>query len=333
MNQFHDLTERGRALRLRRCVAAALEHHSLEVARLRLITNETNGVFRLDTVDGGRFVVRVGLGGEVGHSPDAVRNEVAWLDALASETAVPVPEVVRTLHGEPFVTVEVEGVPDPRNVVISSWLDGPLLGDRLSTESVFRFGATMAAIHDHGSTFRPPAPSALPVYDRALPFGERDYLSTNPGVVAHDRRADVFGRARSRVESALSHMNRPRQILHGDLHPWNAKIRRGRISVFDFEDLMYGWPLQDIATTLYYFHGDGRQDDYFGAFEDGYRSVAPWPAEAPEQIHTFLIGRALVLANYVLASPELSGVAAEWIPRFESRITALLEGQPFRVEW
>ena len=50
------------------------------------------------------------------------------------------------------------------------------------------------------------------------------------------------------------------RILHNDLHQWNVRIYRGRLSPIDFEDLMWGWPVQDIATTLYY-HLDNGYDD------------------------------------------------------------------------
>jgi hypothetical protein len=71
MRDYYDLTELGRARRLRTLVFVALEHYDLELTRLSLITNETNGVFRADVADGHSHVVRVGLGGEVGHSVDA----------------------------------------------------------------------------------------------------------------------------------------------------------------------------------------------------------------------------------------------------------------------
>jgi Ser/Thr protein kinase RdoA (MazF antagonist) len=120
--------------------------------------------------------------------------------------------------------------------------------------------------------------------------------------------------------------------LHGDYHPWNVKVYRSRIAAFDFEDLMWGWPIQDVATALYYFHGNPDYRILSDAFAEGYRSVAPWPADDQSQIDTFLMGRSLVLANYVLASPELRGRSTCWMRRFDRRITALLEGTDYVVD-
>jgi Ser/Thr protein kinase RdoA (MazF antagonist) len=335
VRDYYELTERGRALRLRAVVDRALGAYDLDPMRVRLITNETNGVFRVDCADGGRYVVRVGLGGEVGHAPAVVAAELSWLEALHRETELKAARPHPTRDGERFVTVEAPGVPQPRNVVVFEWLAGPLLGDRLTVDNVRAYGAYAAALHRHGAAFSPLHGGALPRYDRVLPFEEHDYVA---GVVADPEVPEPvrlrFAEARARVDEALGRLaaQTSMQVLHGDLHPWNVKVWRSGIAAFDFEDLMWGWPIQDVATTLYYFHGDPDYGRLRRAFEEGYRSVAPWPERRTGEIETFLIGRALVLANYVLAAPELRDRATYWIGRFDGRITALLDGTEYLVE-
>lgn len=334
MRDYYELTERGRARRLRALALVALEQYDLRVVRLRLITNETNGVFRADAADGRRYVVRVGLGGDVGHAPDVVGAEVAWLAAISAETGLSVPQPIPARSGSRFVVAEAPGVPEPRNVVVFSWLPGPLLGDRLTPGNVERSGAYAAGLHRHAAGFVPPHAAALPRYDTALPFSEPDHLAGlddrhgPPGIQARVRAA------RARVEEAIERRRAtaPMQVLHGDYHPWNIKVLRGRVAAFDFEDLMWGWPVQDVATTLYYFHGEPGYRVLADAFEAGYRRVAPWPAVDPSELDTFLLGRALVLANYVLASAELRDRSAYWIRRIDRRISALLEGTEYVAE-
>ena len=95
------------------------------------------------------------------------------------------------------------------------------------------------------------------------------------------------------------------RLLHGDFHVWNVLVHRGQLAAIDFEDLMWGWPIQDIGTAFYYlFH---RPD--FAAVRDGFRrgyeQVSPWPEAEPGDLETFIAGRALVLANDVLQmAPE-----------------------------
>ena len=61
MKAYTALTVRGQARRLRALAWDALRHYALDVRRLRLVTNDFNGIFRLDTVQGDRFILCVTL--------------------------------------------------------------------------------------------------------------------------------------------------------------------------------------------------------------------------------------------------------------------------------
>ena len=52
MKGFSEPTVRGRARRFRLMALQALEHYDLDVVRVRLVTNETNGIFRVDKAIG-----------------------------------------------------------------------------------------------------------------------------------------------------------------------------------------------------------------------------------------------------------------------------------------
>jgi Ser/Thr protein kinase RdoA (MazF antagonist) len=104
--------------------------------------------------------------------------------------------------------------------------------------------------------------------------------------------------------------------------------RRG-LAPFDFEDLMWGWPVQDVATSLYYLQGpdlEGRVT----RFREGYETVAAWPERHMGQVATFMVGRALVLANDLLITPEWQDEAAPFLERYEVRFRAFLADRPSR---
>lgn len=332
MTPYHELTPRGRARRLRGAVDTALAHYDLDVVHVRLITNDTNGIFRVDTSDGARYAVRVGLGGGIGHSTGEVLAETEWLAALAAETDLPVPVPVTTRDGAPFVTVEVPRVPDPRNVVVFSWLDGRPLGARLTTRSMWELGALSARLHAHGAAHRPSSPDALPRYDRINPFVEPFVLFEAEHPLVPPTRRAVFAAAAEVVEDeigALRRSDEPMRVLHGDLHPWNVMANRRGLAPFDFEDLMWGWPVQDVATSLYYLQGPDF-DTRLTTFREGYETVATWPERREGQIATFVIGRALVLANDLLITPEWRAEAALYLERYETRFRAFLAERPIR---
>jgi hypothetical protein len=74
MKPSFSLTERGQALRLRSLALNALKPDDLDVRRLSLVTNSQNGIFRLDTRSGEKWILRVSLP-EGGHIRDYVNAE------------------------------------------------------------------------------------------------------------------------------------------------------------------------------------------------------------------------------------------------------------------
>jgi Ser/Thr protein kinase RdoA (MazF antagonist) len=155
-------------------------------------------------------------------------------------------------------------------------------------------------------------------------------FATSPSPLLPPERLAVFRRAADGVEEAIARLKAtgPLRLLHGDFHVWNVLVHRGNLAAIDFEDLMWGWPIQDIGTALYYlFH---RPD--FAAVRDGFRrgyeQVSPWPEAAPGDLETFIAARALVLANDVLQMPPdtLADLdVPEFFARAERRLRAVLD--------
>lgn len=118
----------------------------------------------------------------------------------------------------------------------------------------------------------------------------------------------------------------PMRIIHGDLHQWNVRNKRGVLSPIDFEDLMLGWPVQDIATTLYYF--DSKDFARLrNAFQEGYTRHSPWPEQLAGEIDSFIAARGLGLANFILNDPNPAWreQAGEFIERVEKRLLGLMK--------
>jgi Ser/Thr protein kinase RdoA (MazF antagonist) len=323
---YYDLTERGRRNRLRSVAREALRRWPLEVVRMRGMTDATNGVFRLDTADGGRYAMRVGLGPPIGHTPEETRSEAEWLHALAVESPVRVPDPVPTIDGDYVVVASAEGVPHERTCALFTWLEGPLLADRLDAGSMEAYGAAMARLHEHARTFRPSGSFAAGTFDAVYPYDGPFVIfeSVSDDLLPVERRA-VFEEARRLVEMVIRDLERsePARIIHADLHIWNAKINRGRVAVFDFEDMLWGWPVQDIGTALYYLWSRDDFDELRHHFRVGYETVALWP-DSGGRVDTFIAGRTLVLANDVTIEPAWADEAPAIFERGERRIRDML---------
>jgi Ser/Thr protein kinase RdoA (MazF antagonist) len=315
---------------LRQAALEALKTYEVESPILRVMSTETNAVFRVDAVGGARYVLRVGRGGNIGHSSDQVRSETEWLLALNRDTDLPVPVPVANSAGETVTRVDVPGVPDTRNCVLFEWLPGRLLDEHLTLSNMERYGVLAGRLHEHAGSFQPSGKFSIVRYDRVFPFDEPVVLfDPARSMFVPERRRAVFAAAVERVQEAIGDLTdrEPMRVIHGDLHRWNVLIGSDSICPFDFEDLMWGWPVQDLAIALYYLE---REDNYFdlrAAFRTGYELIRPWPDVTGDEIDTFIAGRALVLANdfELLEEPEYRESAPEWMAGFEARIRALLD--------
>jgi Ser/Thr protein kinase RdoA (MazF antagonist) len=329
MKPFTSLTVRGQARRLRKLALNALTHYDLDVARLRLVTNDMNGIFRIDTRGGEKYILRVALP-EGGHSLDHLTAEMDWLAALARDTDLSVPSPLPTKEGSLVVEAGAGGVPEARLCAVFSWVPGKDLEEDMSAVNISSLGELMAGLHAHALMYHPPSELSLLRFDRVFPFPEPVVLfeETFSPLFPPSRRA-AYERAIAWTQESIDRLKtsgEPMRILHGDLHQWNVRNARGVLSPIDFEDLMLGWPVQDIATTLYYFDSK----NYAGmhaAFQEGYTRHSPWPERHTGEIDSFIAARGLGLANFVLNDPNPAWrkKAGDFIERVEKRLRALMK--------
>ena len=304
MRPFGELTERGQARRLRPLAEVALAAYDLDVAGLRLIENGWNGVFRVDTA-AGPYVIRVSRP-IPGAAQRSVASEVEFMTALASGTDVAVPAVMRNRDGELVTVATAEGVPEPRECVVFGWIGGPDLAERRSPQTWAKLGELMGTMHLFAETWEPTAGFHVADYDSCIPYGE-------PLVVFEPGRTELFGLegllrdAADATNERISALARevPTFVLHGDLHQWNVKIERGVLSPFDFEDLLTGAPILDVATSLYYVRGDEDCAELWRAFRTGYESQRPWVEREPGEMERLMFARSIDLLNAVLLDPSL----------------------------
>lgn len=326
MKDFYRSSARAQALRLRKLAQEALRHYDLEVSRLQLLSHLYNTMFQADTAFG-RYVLRINLPGI--RSLEQIRAEMAWLAALRHDTDLPVPQPLANRQGELVTTVQVPEVPEARHCAIFSWLPGPLLADKLSPAALEHLGQITARLHQHAQSFRLPPGSRLK---------KLDGVGLDQGIVLFDEpyrelvppeRAALFREALSRVEEGLGRLYQqpePPRILHADLHQWNLKLWKGRLAVLDFDDCALGYPVQDLAISLYYFQQSPHYPVLREALRRGYETLSEWPEEYPGQVDTLIVGRGLDLANYSLITPnpDWRSRAPQFLERTEARVRAFL---------
>lgn len=303
MKPFDDLTRRGKARRLRALALNALDHYDLDVTRVRLMGNMFNCIFRLDTADGTRYVLRVNL--PTNRTPAEIHAEAAWLAALRRD-AFNVPEPVLNRAGKLVTQASAPGVPEPRQCVVFSWIPGTTLANNLTDATMSQLGALMARLHIHAETFTLPDGCQLKRFDSVFPFNE-------PFVLLDEAYGELVGEVdRAMIRYALDRVQRtldprlvsgePLRVLHADLHQWNVMVHNGDLYALDFDDTLCGYPVQDIGIALFYFQEMDDYEDLRAAFRRGYERVRPWPEAFPGEVDIWITQRAMDLLNWVIQS-------------------------------
>jgi Ser/Thr protein kinase RdoA (MazF antagonist) len=261
------------------------------------------------------------------------------LTALRQDTDLGIPEPLRTENGEFVVTIKIDDVPEPRHCAVFSWVPGVDLVDRLSTENMFALGALTALLHEHAKNFKPADSFRVRKLDKVFPYSDPGFQHVEPIVLFDKENQHLFpidGLERYRlttelVQEALDSLYaNPSglRVTHNDLHQWNIRVYRGKLFALDFEDLAWGYPVQDIATTFFYLQRHEQREQLIKAYKQGYTRIHEWPESYPGQIATFIAGRGIMLANYLLCSknPEDQAFAPEYLARVERRLAEFLDG-------
>lgn len=334
MKTWSQLTETGRARRLRKLALNALAHYKLDIKKVQLLEVATNTLFKVTCHNGTHYALRVCTPDE--HSNHDAEVEIAWLNVLNQQTDLPVPVPIANKAGNFLTFASSEGVPEERRCVLFEWVAGRPIDENLTPEIYQKLGATMAQMHDFAATFFH-QPNAWPKAMRPMRWDTVFYYPDEPVIIHADEYAHLFPQTRrdlitqaiTCVEPVLKNLYASPNdaiIIHGDLHMWNVHHAKGQLHLLDFEDLMWGYPIQDVAITLWY--GREREDyaELRKAFKTGYSSVRAWPAPdeetAEKQVEALAIARTIMFINY--AARVLNDEPEEYIHRQCAKLEAYL---------
>lgn len=304
MKPFDQLTYQGKARRLRKLATDALNRYEFEVADIRLVGMRVNTVFRVRTAGGPSYIVRIC--GPGWRTAVDLQSEIAWLQALSRDTDIGAPEPQPTRNGNFILEARTEGVPGAHHCVVLSWIPGVLLGTKLTEANLYKMGVLFARLHEHAADFTLPKGFTQRKADTIYACDERDVLfgdSCRDAFTPCTR--DIFERVRTKIDEAFEHLYADPtglRIIHNDLHHNNVKIHRGCLRPFDFEHMMWGYPVQDFAVALQGLMIRVGRDEFEPlqkAFRAGYESRIEWPETYEGQIDMFRAGRVLWVANYV----------------------------------
>ena len=331
MRAFDELTKSGRVGRLRLLATDILrDQFAIESTRVSLLASHSfNTLFRADTNEGQPLAVRVG---EVRIHADRVEEvEARWLQALRDDTDLLVPTLTADLAGNHVSAGMHPLVPGSRYCSVMSWVKGRVVRQQFDHSIARRMGAIQATLHDHAAACIPPEIPAGIIAKRVVYFGNTSLLASYESA-----QGSMFVEAIDRVQAHLDALwkappHRP-HLLHGDFGPQNVMRHRSVLTPIDFQDLQFGYDLQDVAITVADLRRMFPDQSLIESFVDGYQSVRPWPLTDELREHALAAARSLNVINLGLnlRRPGLrefidrhTALVAEWMTGLAQQSTVI----------
>ncbi len=268
--------------------------------RATRISVSENATYALD--DGGRRALALRFYRPGVRSDDAIRSEIAWIEALGRDRVVRTPAPVAGRDG-----AVLRRFPDGQRAVAFRWSDGKELAPEADLPSRFRaLGAIAARLHVHARRWSPPRFFTRPRWDLDAMIGRTmlwgDYRAA-PGLAGSGRA--VLERAAARVAGTLDRVGTGADrfgLVHGDLRLANILADGDALTVIDFDDCGFSWLAYDFAASASFLEHLPVLPALGASWCAGYRTVAPFADEAI--LPTLVMLRRLLLTAWVGSHPE-----------------------------
>lgn len=317
---FSELAHADQLALLDRLTRDALARHwELNDVVLDVQQFEDNAVWRATSTAGDDYAVRLSV--RDGRSARQQRDEMRWLQALAADGAVAVPDPVAALDGRWVVPVDVPGHDEECTLAVLRWLPGTAEPPYAQPGNAEAMGRATAALHANAASV--PMEFDRPVWDAATILLEGHAL-THPQAHAQ---LGAGGTAvlQAVADSIVPVLNRGSRgdygRVHGDLHRENMiTLPAGGVGIIDFDDCGTGGFMLDIATVLSSIHRiaqktPGAYETFARNFLAGYTSVRPLPDEFDRLLEPYLLLRDVWVLNFVTAAAPVNTAVAAWGPR------------------
>ena len=197
-----------------------------------------------------------------GQTTATVISELAWLDALATDTSLPTSDPVRRADGELAPVIERRSNGEPLAFwTVSRWVEGESLGRLPDPREAGLIGTRIATLHGHARDWSPPPGFARPTYDAAHFALAASTLVNRRETLLDTAARRLLDDALRRGTDVLSRLGRePDEIglIHADLHDGNIIFGDvpKRPGVIDFGRFGWGCWALDLAMALHYLDDD-----------------------------------------------------------------------------
>jgi Ser/Thr protein kinase RdoA (MazF antagonist) len=306
-------------------LSEACLRYGIAQGHIHLLDGFESFMYEFDRPDG-EFILR--LGHSFRRTPELIHGEVDWLNYLAAGGA----GVARAVHSARGELVEL--LPDGlgEHFLATAFVKargGPPKGEARNAGLFERWGQLIGRMHRLTKDYVPPNPAwRRPEWDDPINNDMIQFLPPSAASILHSYRELV---------ATLQRLPRDREsygLIHQDAHGGNFFVDEdGKITLFDFDDCVYGHFIYDIAMVLFYAvmsDFERRTPEFCIPFFCGYQSEntldPAWLSEIPH----FLKLREIELAAVIYRSFDVHNLTDPWVAWFmDGRMDRLARGEPY----
>lgn len=339
MKPFSQLTRLGRLRRMRRIADTALQGFGIHQARLHLLRQAGNTLFRVyapstaaessssDLFEPGQYLLRI-------HQPryqqtDAIELELAWLTAMRRQADLPVQEPLASCDGRLLLPVSVAGVPGARDCSLLRWVKGRSLVNRVRPHHLHLQGQLMAQMHSFAQHWQAPACPDKRRFDWDGLF-QNDVGSGMPNreawALLKPSYRNAFSFVAERVSEVMNAWGQSSEVyglIHGDLGvDANLLFWHGSPRAIDFDDSGFGYWIFDLAVALEHCWADPAFPRFRDALLAGYAAYRQLPLEEVDQIELFIAALEVYWNLWATGGTHLY---PHLLPEYQERMTRTAE--------
>lgn len=215
-----------------------------DAAEVTPVAESFNNIFRV-ALDEGTYALRVGPAERI-HAEGTEIVEATWMRELRAGGVVCPPTVFDSVDGGPVVRQSRAAVSGERICMLFDSVEGRPLSDAMGLDTAREMGRLAARLIESAPAVEHPQEPPL-VADRVLYWQVENRL---PELGAS---SSLIGEALDRAQQVLDEIwaSRPHapRLIHGDLTPDNILVVDGRLVPIDFQDLVWGFDVQDLANS------------------------------------------------------------------------------------
>jgi Ser/Thr protein kinase RdoA (MazF antagonist) len=294
-------------------VQAMLDEFGVRDPSITLLDSGDHCNARIET-ESSRYFLKILANG---YSTSCLRSRLQFADYLR-EGGLPIPAALESKAGGRVASVRVAGV--ERLGVLSQWVEGETLGDRLDAPSLEIRGQLLARLHARSETYDPPDDVSVRTWEEIYAPSHESWLrSLLGGLPADDEVHQVLEEAAARTRTIGSRLQKTREtygLIHGDFHGDNLIFDGETVWIVDLDDIGWGHFLFDVAWSTVLFakhHPDA--DEALEPLIRGYDSIRPLSDAEKRLLPAFQLAAGLAAVEMVTASPlaNCDPVREQWL--------------------